>query len=162
MNQSSDPGQKALSFVSRKEAILFYGVTGPTLTKWHKNGYIKIKRKKKGGPGLYELDAGIPLRVKCTKKQHKLCKKEKCEICPERSFENHPKAEFWSEKNETTPRDLSRGCHDLVWFNCNICPHKFQSQLNNITAGSWCPHCCNGPKILCDDKDCDFCETNSF
>ncbi len=78
-DRSEAPGPKALSFVPRKQAMLFYGVTKGTLNKWHKDGYIQIKRKKKGGKRLFEIDAGIPLRVKCTKKQKKLCKKEKCE-----------------------------------------------------------------------------------
>ncbi len=150
------------SFVPIQEAMLFYDVTIATLTKWQNNGDIQIKRTKKGYR-LFEIDAGIPLRVKCTKRQKKLCEKEKCEICPERSFENHPKAVFWSEKNEKKPRDICRGSDDLVWFNCNICRHEFQSQLSNITRkkkGSWCPFCAK--RKVCKDKTCNFCKANSF
>ena len=161
MDRSEAPGPKALSFLPLQEALLFYDVTEYFLMKWHKQGYIKIKRTEKN-ERLFEIDAGIPLRVKCTKRQKKLCKKKNCKICPERSFENHPKAEFWSETNEKTPRDLSRGSHDLVWFTCNNCPHEFQTELYNITASQWCPFCCNNSKKLCDDKDCDFCKKRSF
>ncbi len=157
------PGPLALSFVPLQEALLFYGVSVYFLMKWHKDGYIKIKRTKRN-ERLFELDAGIPSRIKCTKTQQNLCKKEKCVICSERSFENHPKAEFWSETNENKPRDLHRCSSKLVWFNCNICPHEFQSELHDITkkkGGSWCPYCCNSPKKVCGDK-CEHCKANSF
>ncbi len=157
---------QALSFVPLQEAIVFYGISKYFLMKWHKDGYIQIKRSKKNEIS-FEIDAGIPSRIKCTKKQKKLCKKENCDICSERSFENHPKAEFWSEKNQTNqtnqknPRDFLKSSSKWVWFNCNICPHEFQSTLNNITAGTWCPYCCNPPLKLCED-DCEHCEKNSF
>ncbi len=80
--------------------------------------------------------------------------------CPERSFENNPKSEFWSETNENIkPRDVFKSSANEFWFNCNICPHEFQSTLNNITAGQWCPFCAKTK--LC-ANDCDFCKTNSF
>ncbi len=73
---------------------------------------------------------------------------------------NHPKAEFWSEENEKTPRDFLKSSNDKFWFNCNICPHEFESQLNSITAGTWCPFCAKTK--VCKDKTCDFCDKNSF
>ncbi len=160
MNQTSGPGQKALSFLPTKQAMLFYGVTISTLNKWHKDGYIKIKRmKKKKSHKLFEIDAGIPLRVKCTKRQRNLCEKENCDICSERSFENNPKAEFWSEKNEKKPREICKSSRDLVLFNCNICPHEFKSKLSSITEGTWCPFCAK--RKVC-ENECDFCKNNSF
>ncbi len=112
------------------------------------------------------------MRVKCTNTQKKLCKKKNCENkelrsgperpdCPKRSFENNPKAEFWSEKNEKKPRDICKSSAEPIWFNCNICPHKFQSKLYSITAGQWCPFCCNPPRKVC-KNECDFCKKNSF
>ena len=75
---------------------------------------------------------------------------------------NEPKAIFWSETNQKTPRDVLKGSHKLYWFNCNICLHEFESQLNNITSKNrrWCPFCAK--RKLCKDKTCDFCKKNSF
>jgi len=52
--------------------------------------------------------------------------------------------------------------HDKKWFDCddNTCLHSFETALNRITAGSWCPYCAN--KKICDDIGCKICFDKSF
>ena len=99
---------------------------------------------------------------------HKLCNKEDCQHCYNNSFASYDgktslgksKVDCWSDKNNKTPRDLSI-CNDKkYWFNCDKCPHEFESALSHITAGKWCPYCVNLKR--CDKEDCNHCFKNSF
>lgn len=74
------------------------------------------------------------------------------------SFACHPKAKFWSTKNEGLPEDYSLNSHKKCWFDCE-CGHDFQIILRNINhRNSWCTYCAN--KKLC--GNCDKCFNNSF
>ncbi len=53
----------------------------------------------------------------------------------ERSFASHPKAQYWSEKNEISPKDILKGSNKKFWFNCNICNHEFDISLDKIIIG---------------------------
>ena len=62
----------------------------------------------------------------------------------EKSFATHPKAQYWSEKNEEVkPRDVFKSSGKKYWFKCGECNQEFQSGLNNISSGTWCPNCVN-------------------
>ena len=78
----------------------------------------------------------------------------------EDSFANHPKSQFWSNKNTKTPREISKGSGEKYWFNCdNIeCGHEFQQAPNAINRGRWCPYCKN--QKMC--NSCDICFNKSF
>ena len=48
-------------------------------------------------------------------------------------------------------------------FNCDACPHSFDSPLKNIVRGHWCPYCSNPPNKLCDDTlSCQSCLKKTF
>jgi len=86
---------------------------------------------------------------------------EKKEISYERSFASHDKAMFWSDKNgDITPRQVSKGSDARYWFDCSKCNHSFNSRINKVTTGRWCPYCSHTK--LCEDPTCDYCFTNSF
>ncbi len=102
----------------------------------------------------------------CSSPPKKLCDEE-CDICFNRSFASHPKAQFWhpdKEWNELTPRQIFKSSHQKMWFVCDNdeCGHSFNSALNSITnMESWCPYCCDSIQKLCDD-DCHTCFNRSF
>jgi len=92
---------------------------------------------------------------------NKLCDKENCNQCFEKSFNSHDKSKFWSDKNKLTARQVSKNSHKKYWFICE-CEHEFEMVLSHISRGSWCSYCSNPPKILCDKEDCYQCFEKSF
>lgn len=72
----------------------------------------------------------------------KLCKKEDCKICFDKSFASHPKSIYWSDQNILTPRDIFKGTHKKYDFNCNICHNIFNIAVNKISGeNNWCSKC---------------------
>jgi very-short-patch-repair endonuclease len=92
----------------------------------------------------------------------KLCDKEKCNICFEKSFASHNKAQYWSYKNILKPNQVFKSTGKKYIFNCNICNHEFILSLNRVssTNNTWCNYCTN--KNLCDKEDCNKCFEKSF
>ena len=72
------------------------------------------------------------------------------------------KVDCWSDKNDKSPYEVSKGTHRKFWFDCDKCPHDFYSDLHNITAVNctWCPYCAN--QQMCDMEDCYHCYHKSF
>jgi len=92
----------------------------------------------------------------CTNK--KLCNNKKCKNCYEKSFANHPKSIFWSNKNTLQPNEVYKCTKYKYWFECYECNHSFES---NITHNkNWCPYCAN--QKLCNNKNCNVCLEKSF
>ena len=91
----------------------------------------------------------------------KLCKNKDCIICFNKSFASHEKVQYWSDKNELKPYEISLNSHEKFLFNCK-CGHILEQKLSHITRGSWCPYCCNPPIKLCEDKECKKCFEKSF
>jgi len=92
----------------------------------------------------------------------KLCDKEDCKQCFEKSFVSHDKSKYWSDKNELKPRQIFKNSHNKYWFKCNICSHEFDKILSNINKNIWCPYCCNPPQKLCNNNICSLCFEKSF
>ena len=90
----------------------------------------------------------------------KLCEKEDCKSCFEKSFASYEKSKFWSDKNKEKPRNVSKGSNKKYWFNCHICNHTFENRLSDLTKGGWCSFC--GNKQLCKKEDCKLCFEKSF
>ena len=59
-----------------------------------------------------------------------------------RMFDTHPKAKYWSNCNSLQPSDVTLYSHKKFWFDCE-CGHKFETALNCLNKGSWCPYCSN-------------------
>lgn len=76
----------------------------------------------------------------CSKR--KICGKEECKDCKQRSMASHPSAEFWSEKNSKAPIEVSKGNHLEIFFVCEN-KHKFCMPAYSVTKGAWCPFCKN-------------------
>ncbi len=145
-------------FVPSQKASEYYSVSPYTLRRWIKKGIIKAERTT-GNQNRYFLDPQIN---KCKYLPQTLCSRsrDECEFCLEKTFASHHRAKFWSEKNIFHPTNILKSSAKFFWFDCNVCKHKFESQLSNIThGGNWCPFCAN--RKLC-KKDCDFCLKKSF
>lgn len=75
----------------------------------------------------------------CSNKR--LCEKEECVICFQKSFASHPKVICWSSTNPMAPRSVFKGSEQKARFNCEICHSSFDSKLYNVLTGYWCPYC---------------------
>jgi very-short-patch-repair endonuclease len=73
----------------------------------------------------------------------KMCNKDECVDCYNKSFASHEKVKYWSNKNTENPRYLFQGDSNKYWFNCNKCEIEFESVLYNVKTGYWCPFCNN-------------------
>ena len=78
----------------------------------------------------------------------------------DKSFASHEKAKYWSIKNLFKPEEVSKCSNIKYWFNCDKCPHDFNSILSNINKGKWCPYCSNHK--ICNNNDCIMCYNKSF
>jgi len=97
----------------------------------------------------------------CSNKQ--LCGDEKCQKCFEKSFANYEKSKYWSNKNLLKPYQVFKCSNNKFLFDCPICSHEFESTLDHIIGGLWCPYCTiGGNKKLCDDNNCNTCFEKSF
>jgi hypothetical protein len=91
----------------------------------------------------------------------KLCENE-CNVCFEKSFTSSERAPSWhTTKNEKGPRNVFLNSRKKCWFTCDEpeCKHDFDTTLNDVTSGKWCPYCSN--KKLC-ENDCNVCNEKSF
>ena len=78
----------------------------------------------------------------CTNKI--LCQDNNCLHCFNNSFAGSDKAKYWSEKNgEVNPRDVFKSSNKKYLFKCEDRNHEFESGLNSISSGQWCPNCVN-------------------
>ncbi len=107
----------------------------------------------------------------CCIPSRKKCNIENCNNCFIRSFESYneltifgkKKIDCWSNKNKLKPKEISKNCQKKFWFNCDKCPHEFESRIDNIVNNnSWCPYCCIPTRKLCNKQDCDYCFNKSF
>jgi len=97
----------------------------------------------------------------CCNPPIKLCDKDDCNSCLEKSFASNNKAQYWNNKNELKPRQVFNNSNIKFWFNCN-CGHEIYINLANINAGYWCSYCSKPPKKLCNNTDCKLCLEKSF
>ena len=145
----------------------------------HKNGEIKPQQVFNGSNKKYWFDCGdcgheFESSLNEITGQHntwcsycankKLCEKESCQSCLEKSFASHEKSQYWSDKNgEIKPIQVFKSANTKYWFDCGDCGHEFNSILYNITGNNqWCAYCSNPPQKLCEKDDCQSCYENSF
>lgn len=97
----------------------------------------------------------------CSNPPKKLC--ENCEICFNKSFASHYRANNWSNKNIVKPKEVFKTSHKEYLFDCE-CGHEFKGRISDITSkNSWCPYCSNPPKKLCDNiQNCLSCQNKTF
>lgn len=78
-------------------------------------------------------------------------------------FIEHPKSEYWSDRNKDSPDSISYHLKEKREFKCGDCFHYFKTRVDNVVNPNnprWCPYCKN--KKLCEDEDCSMCFENSF
>ncbi len=91
----------------------------------------------------------------------KLCEKEECNNCFEKSFASHLKSKYWSNKNKLKTRQVFKGTPKKYLFDCDICNHEFDISINAITSNNnWCIYCVN--QKLCKNDNCKECFEKSF
>jgi very-short-patch-repair endonuclease len=102
--------------------------------------------------------------IKICTSNKKLCKDNECKICFNKSFASNEKSEFWhNTKNKNiTPRQVFKGSPSKYWFKCNICFHSFNTSLNDVNSGYWCPYCASPSRKLCNSNECKLCFNKSF
>ena len=144
----------------------------------HKNGEIKPQQVFNGSNKKYWFDCGdcgheFESSLNEITGQHntwcsycankKLCEKESCQSCLEKSFASHEKSQYWSDKNgEIKPIQVFKSANTKYWFNCD-CGHEFNILLNNLTGHNhWCSYCSSPPQKLCEKEDCQSCFEKSF
>lgn len=99
----------------------------------------------------------------CAKPPKKLCAKDDCKVCFEKSFASNSYSRFWNyTKNKITPRETFKVSGKKFWFTCANCKHDFETRLCIIDRGAKCPYCCTPPRYLCDKEDCKTCLDKSF
>ena len=100
--------------------------------------------------------------MESTCNQRRLCDRESCELCFQRSFANSDKAQFWDvDLNKgVVPRQAFLSSHKKFWFRCSKCQHNFTSVLYILSSGVWCPFCVN--QKLCSNENCKHCFEKSF
>lgn len=143
-----------------------------------KNGDIKPRHVIKGSEKKFEFVCGECRHAfhmsldKITQRNqwcpycghNQLCNQDNCTFCFDASFASHNKSKYWSVKNDNIkPRQVFKRCDGKYWFDCHQCGHEFESTLGNIVRlDVWCPYCCNPPKKLCEDNECQQCYDKSF
>lgn len=96
----------------------------------------------------------------CSNPPKRLCEDFNCQQCYEKSFASSDKAQYWSKKNETSPRQIFKNSSKYCFFIC-WCGHELHISLNNVTNGkAWCRYCAH--QALCENPDCKQCYENSF
>ena len=89
----------------------------------------------------------------------KLCNKNDCKICYEKSFVSHPKSKYLI--GDINPRLIFKYSNNKYNFKCNKCNHTFIIRCSSITnGGSWCAYCKN--QKLCNDLECKICFEKSL
>ena len=92
-----------------------------------------------------------------------LCDRNDCIICFNKSFASHEKAKYWLDINIIQPRSIFKSSNIAnAWFRCDDCNHTFNSNINRIANGHWCPYCCYPCQTICNDEQCLMCYTKSF
>ncbi|AEA07187.1 putative restriction endonuclease [Lausannevirus] len=94
-----------------------------------------------------------------TKKRGKLCGREECKPCFERSFASVENSKYLKE-DQGSPLLIARSTHKKFWFECGKCGHSFEARLNSVSNGQFCPFCSN--KRLCSLGGCETCLEKSF
>jgi very-short-patch-repair endonuclease len=91
----------------------------------------------------------------------KLCDKEDCNICFEKSCASHKISKAWSTKNEVYPHQFFLQSNKKIKFNCLTCSHLYETTIQHfVKRDGSCPYCAN--KYLCEKKDCSSCFQKSF
>ncbi|SHO33466.1 Restriction endonuclease [Cedratvirus A11] len=97
----------------------------------------------------------------CKTSQRKLCFNYYCKVCWYRSFASMDKSKYWSDKNDRSPRDVTKTSSYVTLMDCPVCFHEYSSIVHNLVAmGSSCSYCPGRRRCL--EENCDLCFSRSF
>ncbi|AYV76702.1 MAG: restriction endonuclease [Terrestrivirus sp.] len=85
---------------------------------------------------IYHLNAFCPY---CGHK--KLCDKNDCIDCYNKSFASHEKSKFYIESQSLKPREFFKYASHIGIFYCNKCKTNFQIKIAQVSQGIWCQNC---------------------
>lgn len=102
-------------------------------------------------------------------RNRELCDNDECMLCFNRSFASFKGLTILNKNKidclveDINPRQIPISSQEKYNFNCDNCPHIFESKLGNITSlNRWCPYCCINNSKLCNDLECQYCLNKSF
>lgn len=73
----------------------------------------------------------------CSNKR--LCDDLSCNLCRDKSFVSHPKAQYWSKQNNILPRNIFKASSEKCMFDCPDCKNIYEATLNSISTNNcWC------------------------
>ncbi|AGV01478.1 restriction endonuclease [Cannes 8 virus] len=99
-------------------------------------------------------------RMNCeTRKQGKLCGREECKHCFERSFASHRNSKYLAE-GQGNPLLMARSSGKKFSFVCPKCEHSFETRLSSVSNEYFCPFCSSNR--LCFFEECETCFEKSF
>lgn len=91
-----------------------------------------------------------------------LCKSIDCKFCYEKSFASVRESKYWHPtfNKGVEPRIVMKNTSKCYWFLCHVCNKAFTKKIFQIRLSkAWCPHCAD--QLLCTDKNCEDCFTDS-
>lgn len=99
----------------------------------------------------------------CSVPPKRMCEKEDCIKCFEKTIASEELKDKWSENNEVTPRQVFKGSNTKYKFICSNekCGHEYEKCFVKKTG---CPYCTKGGRKLCDAGAgaCKICYKTSF
>lgn len=89
----------------------------------------------------YDVNHGVWCPYCASKK---LCDKDDCKFCFNKSFASHPIAKFWNyeENGNIKPRNVFKNSHTKYSLKC-LNNHSFIIGLDSVNRGCQCPYCKN-------------------
>ncbi len=90
----------------------------------------------------------------------KLCGKENCKICFDKSFASFDGVKRNCIRTNENLLLIFQHTKKKYDFLCCTCNHLFSARLNDILNGRWCPYCSN--RTLCGKDNCKLCFDKSF
>jgi hypothetical protein len=110
----------------------------------------------------------------CHAKNGQLCSDKNCKKCNDASLasimnENNEiykgnKSIKWSEKNEKSPREVTKGSNIKYIFVCKSSGHEFKAKPKKVKNGAFCPYpcCCVSSDVFCENISCEICFDATF
>jgi hypothetical protein len=82
------------------------------------------------------------------------CNNDNCNFCYDKSFQSNPMSQYWhptknlnADGTILTPRFICKNSTIHCWFTCPECNFDFESNLNHVNYGQFCPHCVNPSEL---------------